>query len=301
MPRSTPPIYQRGGAADEFNIRQNLDAFQGVKLLNGLPYYKAYPRDFFEGTRGMGLELKGAYRLLLDLIYMHGGTLEDDARFIAGTLGCSVKKWNLMRAELIKMGKISFSDNSLRNLRADKELEMLRRFQDKQSKNATPSNKNNDLPDAMAAPKVSHTEPEPEEERKKEEQQDAREAVPASPPPENPTDWTPDHLLDEVMAAVGLRSGRIPTHWMPPAATVHVWRWVTDLKLSPDSIIAATRESRKRHREAPTGPKALDGVMTRLAGEIANPPLQPTPGAYAQSTVVPIRKIRAQLPSEVSK
>lgn len=140
-----------------------------------------------------------------------------------------------------------------------------------------------------------------EQGNKRIQQQDAREAVPASPPPENPTDWTPDHLLDEVMAAVGLRSGRIPTHWMPPAATVHVWRWVTDLKLSPDSIIAATRESRKRHREAPTGPKALDGVMTRLAGEIANPPLQPTPGAYAQSTVVPIRKIRAQLPSEVSK
>ncbi|MFK5283859.1 DUF1376 domain-containing protein, partial [Lacticaseibacillus paracasei] len=56
--------------------------------MNGLPYYKAYPRDFIEGTIGMPFELKGAYRLLLDLIYMQGGRLPDDAKYISGLLGC---------------------------------------------------------------------------------------------------------------------------------------------------------------------------------------------------------------------
>lgn len=41
--------------------------------MNGLPYYKAYPRDFIEGTVGMSFELKGAYRLVLDLIYLRSG------------------------------------------------------------------------------------------------------------------------------------------------------------------------------------------------------------------------------------
>lgn len=130
--------------------------------MNGLPYYKAYPRDFLEATAGWDFELKGAYRLLLDLIYMHGGTLADDARFIAGHLGCSVKRWNMTRAALMGKGKIYVAGNSLANLRADKELEMLRRFQDKQAENASAPRKNNGLGDAVAKPKPSHTEPEPE-------------------------------------------------------------------------------------------------------------------------------------------
>ena len=134
--------------------------------MNGLPYYKAYPRDFFEGTRGMGFEIKAAYRLLLDLIYMHGGALSDEPRFIAGQMGCSVKRWNLIRSELIAIGKISVIDNSLRNLRADKEMEMLRRFQDKQSENASAPRKNKDLGLAMDKPKISHTESEPDTSKK---------------------------------------------------------------------------------------------------------------------------------------
>ena len=57
--------------------------------MNGLPYYKAYPRDFIEGTVGMSFELKAAYRLVLDLVYMQGGDLPDNSRYIAGLLGCS--------------------------------------------------------------------------------------------------------------------------------------------------------------------------------------------------------------------
>ena len=130
--------------------------------MNGLPYYKAYPRDFFEGTLGMDFEVKAAYRLTLDLIYQHGGKLSDDARFIAGILGCSVKKWNLLRSAMIAAGKLKVSGGFLANNRADKELEILRSFQDTQRKNASAPRKNNGLTEAMAKPRQSHTEPEPD-------------------------------------------------------------------------------------------------------------------------------------------
>jgi uncharacterized protein YdaU (DUF1376 family) len=133
--------------------------------MNGLPYYKAYPRDFFEGTVGLDLEFKGAYRLILDLIYMHGGRLTDDPRFIAGHLGCSVKRWNSLRLALIESGKIDASDGVLRNLRADKELEILRSFSDQQREKARKPRKNNDLGVAMAEPRSSHTEPEPDKKK----------------------------------------------------------------------------------------------------------------------------------------
>ena len=123
--------------------------------MNGLPYYKAYPRDFIEGTIGMPFELKAAYRLVLDLIYMQGGNLPDDSRYISGLLGCSVRKWNALREELIARGKLHVSGASLTNYRAIIELESLRKVQDKQRENRSRPNKIKDL----ESPRSNHTEP----------------------------------------------------------------------------------------------------------------------------------------------
>lgn len=130
--------------------------------MNGLPYYKAYPRDFIEGTIGMPFEIKGAYRLILDLIYMQGGGLPDDARYISGHLGCSIRKWSALRESLIEAGKIYVSGTFLRNYRADKELETLTKLQDKQRENRSRPNKNNSL----ASPPINHTEPDTDTDKK---------------------------------------------------------------------------------------------------------------------------------------
>lgn len=113
--------------------------------MNGLPYYKAYPRDFIEGTVGMPFEMKAAYRLVLDLIYMQGGRLPDDAGYISGLLGCSVRKWNALRASLIKAEKLYAKDGIIGNFRADNQLETSRKLQDKNAENGRQSNKNNYL------------------------------------------------------------------------------------------------------------------------------------------------------------
>jgi len=106
--------------------------------MKGLPYYKAYPRDFIEGTIGMPFELKSAYRLVLDLIYMQGGRLPDDERYISGMLGCTIKKWRSLRGQLISMGKITVDGDVLTNFRADIELgksaEVLQKLQRNGSK-----------------------------------------------------------------------------------------------------------------------------------------------------------------------
>jgi len=126
--------------------------------MNGLPYYKAYPRDFVEGTIGMPFEIKCAYRVVIDLIYMQGGQLPDDARYISGLLGCSLRKWKVIRSDLIERGKLEVSGEFLTNKRADKELETLSKLQDKQAENARGAKKNKDL----EKPRRNHTEPEPD-------------------------------------------------------------------------------------------------------------------------------------------
>lgn len=132
--------------------------------MNGLPYYKAYPRDFVEGTIGMDFELKAAYRLVLDLIYMQGGNLPDDARYISGLLGCTLKKWSSLRAKLVEMGKIEVRGEFLANNRADKELETLGKLQEKQRQNRTHPNKNKTL----STPRFDHTEPDTDTDIRKE-------------------------------------------------------------------------------------------------------------------------------------
>jgi uncharacterized protein YdaU (DUF1376 family) len=130
--------------------------------MNGLPYYKAYPRDFIEGTVGMPLELKGAYRIVIDLIYMHGGHLPDDARYISGVLGCNSWKWTSIRKRLLATGKVEVEENSLVNSRAFQELEISEKFQRNQSEIATTPRKNKGL----RQPKPSHTEPDTDKEKK---------------------------------------------------------------------------------------------------------------------------------------
>lgn len=127
-------------------------------MKNALPYYKRYPRDFIEGTIGFDLELKGAYAILLDLIYMQGGNLPDDDRYISGLMGCSAKKWQSIRARLFELGKITIENGKISNSRAVFELKSLRNFSETQSINASARKKNNDL----QKPSLRQPEPEPE-------------------------------------------------------------------------------------------------------------------------------------------
>lgn len=128
---------------------------------NGLPYYKRYPRDFIEGTIGMPFELKATYSVVLDLIYMQGGELPDDARYISGLLGVSVRKWNSLRQGLLDAGKLQVSGKFLTNYRALSELESSRTFQEKQRENRVGSSKNKDLTKTVEKPPSDQPEPEP--------------------------------------------------------------------------------------------------------------------------------------------
>ena len=131
--------------------------------MNGPPYYKRYPRDFIEGTIGMSFELKMTYSFVLDLIYIQNGELPDDSRYISGLLGCSVKKWNLLRKQLLEIGKIEVSGEFLTNYRALTELESWRKYSEEQAKKGRKTKKNNDLRKTTAAQRLSQSEPESED------------------------------------------------------------------------------------------------------------------------------------------
>jgi uncharacterized protein YdaU (DUF1376 family) len=85
-------------------------------------WYKRCGADFIHGTMMLSLEEKGAYSLCLDLIYDRGGPIPDDARWLSGVCGVSIRKWNAIRNRLISLNKITVSDGLLSNSRADFEI-----------------------------------------------------------------------------------------------------------------------------------------------------------------------------------
>jgi uncharacterized protein YdaU (DUF1376 family) len=85
-------------------------------------WYKRCGADFIHGTMMLTLEEKGAYSLCLDLIYDRGGPIPDDARWLSGVCGVSLRKWASIRERLLSLGKIAAENGHLTNSRAALEL-----------------------------------------------------------------------------------------------------------------------------------------------------------------------------------
>ena len=89
--------------------------------------------------------------------------------------------------------------------------------------------------------------------------------------------WTAPMLLEAVLIAVGYKGRRVPRYWLPETAERHVSKWVQELGLTPEQVIAVASESRIQNPEPPKGPKALDDHMRALSVALHQPPLKPTP------------------------
>ena len=231
-----------------------------------LPYYPRYTQDFLRATTGWPLELKGAYAVLLDLIYLNDDRLPDDPQYIAGNLGCSVRKWNQIRAELLARGKLilRLSEDNLEiisNKRAEKETIKLRRYADKQRENGTKAHENKALASATATPSAppkadARSEPPPhnareieDKDKKEEEGARAREAE--------------NFIL--LRSAVGLDPAAPPSrYWQDDAVEPWVTRW-RKAGLTDDQILAEAKASRAKNPEPPEGPKALNAWMLQAA------------------------------------
>lgn len=85
-------------------------------------WYKHYPRDYIEGTRRLTLEERGAYADIIDLLYIHGGKLPDDQKWMGCAMHISTRKWRAIRDALIAHKKIESVDGHIVNARVAFEL-----------------------------------------------------------------------------------------------------------------------------------------------------------------------------------
>ncbi|MCF6200359.1 MAG: YdaU family protein [Hyphomicrobiaceae bacterium] len=139
--------------------------------MSNRPWYKRYGGDFVQGTLELTLEQKGAYSLVLDLIYDRGGAIPDNERWLAGVCGVSLRKWRTLKQALIDLGKIYVCGDKISNLRADIELEKSVKMSQKLAENGAKggrkraennikTNKNNGLDQAGLKPTCATQKPE---------------------------------------------------------------------------------------------------------------------------------------------
>lgn len=86
-------------------------------------WYKRFARDYYEGTRELKLDERGAYSDILDMIYMAGGPIKDDERLIAYKMHVDVRTWRRIRKRLLALGKLYLVRGYLHNARAKSVLD----------------------------------------------------------------------------------------------------------------------------------------------------------------------------------
>ena len=73
-------------------------------------------------------------------------------------------------------------------------------------------------------------------------------------------------FFGRLLDALGLDTDAgLPGWWQGWPPREHVRRWITDLGLAEDRIVAVAKDSRERHPAPPDGPRALDRAMERAA------------------------------------
>lgn len=91
-----------------------------------------------------------------------------------------------------------------------------------------------------------------------------------------------DLFFGALLKALGFDpDGTLPGWWQDWPPRVHVRRWIDDLGLSEDTIIAVATETRRDHPAPPDGPKALDCAIERAARRAAQEATAPANGQTA--------------------
>ncbi|WP_299438933.1 YdaU family protein [uncultured Rhodospira sp.] len=291
----------------------------------GRPWYKRYGGDFIAGTMELSLEEKGAYSIVLDLLYDRAHPIPDDPQYIARVCGCSTRRWKIIRDRLLVADKLYITDDGehLSNRRFDRESPPSQKTGEKRRKNGAKGgeksaekrpkrNENNDIAgeglEAGQSPE-SRVHIERESYSSSHSADDAREAAAAAAPDEAVVPSPPVRSdiaavvpppRPEIVAAValltaaraGLTEGGCPYANLPDDLDIaHARQW---LALGADADTARIVAARigARRAAAGEGPPARLRYLTRAIVESLAAPVTPTPAGGPSHAARPARHDR---------
>ena len=249
-------------------------------------FYKMDPGAWDFGTSKLSLEEEAAYLRIVNAIHKHKGPVPNIDKVLAGMFRTSTRKSRSLIDALVKAEKIEIEDGLIFNERAVSDLvrrgftSVSRAVQGSKGGRTRAENAAKALKEKQEAEAIASTRGEERREEKEEEYAGA--TFPDSA----------DDFFMSVLHLLGIDRGqRIPTHWMPPAATIHVNGW---LKLLPEGeILECIRQTQLHFTEPPNGPKAFDAALQRYAIAKSTPTLTAiTGGRNDQSADAKAERLR---------
>lgn len=79
-----------------------------------MTWYHRNPDVILRSSLGLSFEARASFSVLVDLCMGGGRSIADDARWISGVLGCSLRKWSVIAGELVQAGKLDRQNGVLR-------------------------------------------------------------------------------------------------------------------------------------------------------------------------------------------
>lgn len=104
-------------------------------MKNGLNWYKRNPVAYLGGVQGMTTKQHAVYSVVLDLIYQHGGSVNNDPSWIAGwfsDMGAASVRNTI--SSLIDLGKLHINGDQLTQKRAENETKTNRKRSENEPK-----------------------------------------------------------------------------------------------------------------------------------------------------------------------
>lgn len=153
-------------------------------MRNGAEWYKREPVAFLGGVQGLTSRQIAVYSIVLDLIYEHGGSINNDPKWIAGwfsDMGSAAVRSTI--SELVAIGKLEFEGDKLTQRRAKNEAKTRQKLRENREKTGQKGGVSSGFSRSIAKenntlgePKVGHLE--------KSRVEAAKAAVDAAPPSE---------------------------------------------------------------------------------------------------------------------
>lgn len=228
-------------------------------MKHGADWYKRVPAAYLGGVQGLTAQEHAVYSVVLDLIYHHGGAVNNDPRWIAGWISdmgpAAVRK---TIAQLVSRGKLEINGDEITQRIAKNEAKTKEELSETRAQtgkiggiNSGISRRkpieNNDLHEANEQSKTKQIREDKNREDKEEE--DARGAF---------------EFFGKIREAVGVTPDLAGPYWSDDNLAAHVEVWHGH-GLTDAEILAQATASRNRNPDPPDGPKALDRWMAATA------------------------------------
>jgi len=256
-------------------------------MKHGSDWYKRDPQSYLGGVQGLRAKEHAVYSVVLDLIYAHGGSVNNDPRWVAGWISdmgaAAVRK---AIESLVERGKLMLEGDQISQKRAKAEAktketlkEIARKNGEKGGKKSAElrveNNKNNNLGEVPAKA-------ESQADKIREDENIGGGGTRVHEGPHN-SGWK---LLDREILLTAIGADPVSGMVGPCGRAIGgisdmriAEAWFDDLKLTQDEIVHVIREVMKSKFDGPPSTfKYFDKAMQRFAGIKIRPALTPHEG-----------------------